>query len=200
MMVAEPPPNVNERTSPENTIRRDAQVEARAMSTDALLQWQDVLRIDVADPDPSFPGPIGRYFASERLAAAEAELVRREQLANTAPHLIQANTRTHEAWLDLARTVRERVDLPEVFHTLVGSVRPAGRNGRRGAPEFSASCPSCGGENRLRLWGGPDGRAWCRQCRWSADVIALVQSYAPGCAAFRDAVKWLANIAAIEAA
>ncbi len=199
MMVAESPPSVNEQPPPSD-IRRDAQVESRSMSTDALLQWRDVLALDVADPDPDYPGPIGRYLASERLAAVDAELARREQLANTAPHLIQANTRTHEAWCDLARTVRERVDLPEVFYTLVGPVRPAGRNGRRGAPEFSASCPACGGENRLRLWGGPDGRAWCRQCRWSVDVVALVQAYAPGSAAFRDAVKWLANIAAIEAA
>ncbi len=199
MMVAESPPSVNDQPPPSD-IRRDAQVEARSMSTDALLQWRDVLALDVVDPDPDYPGPTGRYLASERLAAVHAELVRREQLANTAPHLVQANDRTHEAWLDLARTVKERVDLPGLFHLLVGSTRPAGRNGRRGAPEFSASCPACGGENRLRLWGGPDGRAWCRQCRWSADVVALAQAYAPGCAAFRDAVKWLATIATAEVA
>ncbi len=199
MMVAEPHPNVNE-PPPPSGIRRDAEIECRLMSTDALLVWREVLALDLASADDNYPGPVGRYLASERISAVDSELSRREHLISTAPHLIQANTRTHEAWCELARTLRERVDLPEIFHMLVGSVRPVGRNGRRGAPEYAAACPLCGGTDRLRLWGGPDGRAWCRACNWSVDVVALVQSYAPGCAAFRDAVKWLTNIAAIEAA
>ncbi|MDP9472192.1 MAG: hypothetical protein M3Q71_16260 [Chloroflexota bacterium] len=195
MMVAEPPPNVND-PPPPSDIRRDAEIECRLMSSDALLVWREVLALDLASPDGNYPGPVGRYLASERISAVDAELARREQLASQAPHIVQANTRTHEAWCELARTLRERVDVAELFHTLAGPVTPAGRNGRRGAPEYSAACPACGGDDRLRLWGGPDGRAWCRQCGWSADVVALAQSFAPGCSNFRDAVKWLATIAA----
>lgn len=187
-------------TPAHSTIRRDAQVESRTMSSDALLAWRDVLALDAADPDSDYPGPVGRYLASERLAAVETELLRREQLAQTAPRLVKAHAQTHDAWRDVARVIRERVEVPDLFHALVGSITPAGRNGRRGAPEYSASCPACGGEDRLRLWGGPDGRAWCRQCNWSADVITLAQSFAPRCAAFRDAVTWLAAIAHAEVA
>ncbi len=182
------------------TTRLDAQLDARAMGSDALLTWRDVLALDAADPDPDYPGPVGRYLASERLAVVDAELARREQLARTTPRLMKTSARTHDAWRDLAHAVRERIDLPGLFHQLVGPVKPAGRNGRRGAPEYSASCPVCGGTDRLRLWGGPDGRAWCRQCEWSVDVVALAQSFAPGCTAFRDAVKWLAVLASVEAA
>ncbi|MDP9354535.1 MAG: hypothetical protein M3R02_04500 [Chloroflexota bacterium] len=180
------------------TTRLDAQLDARAMGSDALLTWRDVLALDAADPDPDYPGPVGRYLATERLAAVETELLRREQLAQATPRLVRAQTQTHNAWRDVARVVRERVEVPDLFHALAGPIAPAGRNSRRGAPEYSASCPACGGEDRLRLWGGPDGRAWCRQCNWSADVIALAQSFAPGCAGFRDAVTWLATIAHAE--
>lgn len=198
-MVTETPSAVNE-PPPSDMIRRDAQIEARLMSTDALLVWRELLELDLASPDPDYPGEIGRYLASERLVVVDTELGLREHLTQAAPHIVRDRSRTHEAWLELARTVREHVDLPELFHQFVGPIQPAGKNGRRGAPEFSASCPACGGNDRLRLWGGPDGRVWCRGCRWSADAIALVQSYVPGCAAFRDAVKFLANIATAEVA
>ncbi len=197
MIAGSAPPALDtDRPQLPDTIRRDAHITARAMSTDALLAWRDTLALDVADPDPDYPGPVGRYLASERLAAVDAELERRDRLAATAPHIVRANAQRAEDWRDLARVIRERVDVPELFRALVGPVTPAGRNGRRGAPEYAAPCPVCGGDDRLRLWGGPDGRAWCRQCDWSADAIAVAQSFAPGCSSFRDALTWLATNAA----
>ncbi len=192
---------MNTTVAPDTTIRQATQVEARQLSTDALLQWADVLRLDLADNDPDYPGEVGRLLASDRLEVVEAELSRREQLASQAPHIVRANSQAYELWLEVAREAKARVGVPDLFHALVGPIKPAGRNGPRGGvPEFSASCPACGGEDRLRLWGGPNGQAWCRQCGWKADAIALVQSFAPGCSTFREALTWLTGIAATEVA
>lgn len=43
--------------------------------------------------------------------------------------------------------------------------------------EYHAPCPKCGGEDRLVVWPQPEQgnpRAWCRQCGWSGDVLALL--------------------------
>lgn len=49
------------------------------------------------------------------------------------------------------------------------------RVGRSNGGEWAASCPLCGGRDRLRAWPSPpDGRprAWCRQCGRSGDALA----------------------------
>ena len=180
---------------PESTTYREAVACARDKSPDALAQWRDVLTVDVADPDPDYPGPVGRHLAAEGLRAVDAELARRERVARVAGGVATRADRDHDGWRDLARIVSERVAVPDVLTACGQTMTPAGHNGRRGAMEYAGACPVCGGSDRLRSWDGPHGRAWCRVCGWSADVIAVAQSLAPGCAHFRDAVRWLATLA-----
>ena len=173
-------------------VYRDAAADARHMSVDALLSWRDALIADLADDDPDCPGPVGHYLAAERLRAVDAELARRERLSRVGRGVASPADRTYQAWSDLARAVTISVDVPALMAMTGHLLTPAGHNGRRGVPEYSAACPVCGGTDRLCVWGGPNGRAWCRQCQWSADAIAIAQSFLPGCGSFRDAVKWLA--------
>jgi len=166
--------------------------DARHLSVDALLSWRDVLNADLADDDADYPGPTGRCLAGERMRAVDSELARRERLSRIGRGVASPADRTYEAWRDLARAVTERVDVPELMEMTGHLLTPAGHNGRRGVPEYHASCPVCGGEDRLVVWGGPNGRCWCRQCGWTADAITIAQSFLPGCSGFRDSVKWLA--------
>jgi len=180
---------------PESTTHREAVACARHMSPDALAAWRDVLAVDVADPDPDYPGPTGRHLAAERLRAVDGELARRERVARIAGGAATPADRAHEDWRELARVVSERVAVPDVLIACGVPMHPVGYSARRGAVEYAGPCPLCAGTDRLRAWHGPDGRCWCRRCSWSADAIAVAQSLAPGCQGFRDAVQWLATMA-----
>src|SRR5215216_2982039 len=65
----------------DSTIFTDALIDARGYSTDALLAMAETFAIDVADPDPDWPGESGRFLASERLRAIQTELERRKRIA-----------------------------------------------------------------------------------------------------------------------
>lgn len=44
--------------------------------------------------------------------------------------------------------------------------------------ECAGACPFCGGHDRFVVWLAStdhDGRAWCRRCAWSGDVMRLYQ-------------------------
>ncbi len=171
-----------------NETYRDALVDARQLSTDALLSLTDALSFEVADDDPDWPGAIGRYLAGERLRAVRTELERRIRLVATGK--VANAGQTYARWRDLARVIRDRVEVPLVFQLAGYELRPAGRNGRRGVAEYAGPCPVCGGTDRLRVWAGPNGRAWCRHCRWSADALTAAQSlFGEG---FRDTARRLA--------
>jgi len=103
----------------------------------------------------------------------------------------------YRAWLAVAREVRERIDLPWLFDRLGYGLHPAGHNGRRGAAEWAGACPLCAGTDRLRVWSGPNGRAWCRRCGWSADAIVAAQSLDRSLAGFYPAVAFLAGLLGI---
>ncbi len=173
-----------------------AQIAARDMSTDALMAWVEVLAIDMEDRDPDWPGPVGRFIAGERHHAAMAELDRRVRIFSMPDSKASAYARDREHWAALARTVRESVSVPEVLALVGCHIRMTGTNRPQGGTEFHSDCPVCrDGVDRLVSWDGPNGRAWCRKCRWSADVIAIAQGLMPGCEHFRDAVKTLAKLA-----
>jgi len=180
---------------PDDFLSRDAKAEAKHLSVDALLSWRDVLTADLADDDPDCPGPAGRHLAAERRRAVDAEIARRDRLSRIGRGVASPADRTYEAWRDLARVVSERADVPDLMAACGHVLTARSRNDRPGGPEYSAACPVCGGTDRLCVWGGPNGRAWCRQCGWSADAVVLAQSFVPGCETFRDAVKWLASVA-----
>lgn len=174
---------------------KDAEADCRHKSSDALLQWKDAVVADLADDDADYPGPVGRELAGARLCAIDAELSRRERLSRLNRGVASPSDQRYEQWRELARVVSERIDVVELMAICGHVLTPAGFNTRRNAREYAGSCPVCGGTDRLRCWGGPNGRAWCRQCHWSADAIAIAQSFLPGCEGFRDAVRTLAIMA-----
>jgi len=59
--------------------------------------------------------------------------------------------------------------------------------------EHAGPCPSCGGDDRFRVWPkeGESGRFWCRRCDWSGDGIDLLRSEHGGCHSFPDACRAL---------
>lgn len=198
MTTAPPVANLSPLQAPSLTYR-DAVAEARHKSPDALLQWRDVLTADLADDDGNFPGVAGRELAAERLRAVDAELSRRERLSRLNRGVASPADQRYEQWRELARIVCDRIDIPELLALCGHDLTPAGFNAPRGAREYAGACPVCGGTDRLRCWGGSNGRAWCRQCHWSADAVAIAQSLLPGCESFRDAVRWLAVMAGTAA-
>jgi len=168
---------------------------ARNMGEDELLAESDILLATVADDDDDFPGVVGRDLAGERLRAVQDELDRRSRLRAMGTVRFRETVQTHEAWRDLARTVRDRVPLPDLLEYANYPFTYAGMNGRRNQREYEAACPLCGGTDRFRIWDGPNGAAWCRGCRLHWDVVAAAQSLLPGCSRFRDAVEALAVLA-----
>ncbi len=186
--IAQPDPTENP-----SAIYRDAEVEARSLSTDALLAGIEVCALDVEDPDPEWPGETGRWLAAERIRAYEAELERRTRIIRLPDSKAATYARDHDAWLELARTVRETVPISEVL-LLVGY--PPSRHGET---EYHGPCPACGdGTDRLVSWDRPRSRCWCRRCGWRGDAISTLQEFYPGLSHFRDAVRFLAGLAALS--
>ncbi len=176
--------------TPLDDIFIDAQVTARAMSTDELLAWLEVLLLDIEDLDPVWPGPVGRELATERHRAAEAELDRRVRIFSLPNSQAKQYSQDRETWAQLAREVRERVDCAEVLLLIGYPPRTVGR-------EMHGGCPQCGeGDDRLLI---RRDKVWCRRCGLKTDAIGLVRSFMPGEAGFRDAVRFLTRLAAMEA-
>lgn len=168
---------------------RAARIDAREYSTDALLALADTFAIDATDPDPGFPGPVGRFLASERLRACRDELARRERLYRLNTGVPSPTDRRYEQWRSLAQLVRDRVDLVDVFEALAYQLHDTGPH------EAHAACLVCGGVDRLVIRRDPPGRCWCRKCGWKGDVITVTMSLRQE--GFRDATGWLANHAGI---
>jgi hypothetical protein len=176
MSIAQPPPTVT---------FTEMQTLARTMTVDALLAEHDVLAATVADPGDAWPGDVGRHLAGERLKAITDEIIRRERLQRMGLFAARESTARYEAWRDVARIVRERVTMVAVLERAGWPVFPSGR-------EHHGPCPACGGEDRLVVW---PSRAWCRGCNLSWDVVAAAESLIPGCESFREAVRYLAEMA-----
>ena len=132
----------------------------------------------------------------DRYEILKSELDRRKRVAVQGGP--SPNEKRYEDWRLLATDIRHRVDLPELFDRLGYSLRRAGTNSRRGCDEYSGSCPVCGGTDRLRVWAGPDGLAWCRQCGWSADAIVVAQSLDRSLDRFYAAVRFLAEFCGLQ--
>ncbi len=158
---------------------------ARSMTVDALLAEHDVLAATVADPGEDWPGDTGRYLAASRLTAVAEELARRERLQRLNRYAPRESTERYEAWRDVARVVRERVPMIDVLERAGWPTFPNGR-------EYHGPCPACGGEDRFVVW--PE-TAWCRQCHLSWDIVTAAESLIPGCERFRDAIRYLAEMA-----
>lgn len=176
------------RPAPESRVFRDAQADARNASRDTLQAFAGTFTSISLDPEADL---FERFNASERLRAFEQEIASRHRVDRLTNREATRVDRNHAAWSDLAAIVKERVDILEVFtHTGYPphDVRPA---------EAHAPCPVCGGTDRLVIRRDPPGRCWCRACGWSGDTIAVAMSLNQ--CGFRDAVRWLADIAGEQA-
>jgi hypothetical protein len=147
---------------------------------------RDVFRDDASDPDLD---ETARYMAAERFRAFDDELNRRIRIIQLDPKTAARRTREYEDWRALADDVKRRVTVREVLE-LCGFPITDERSGEAHAP-----CPVCGGHDRLVIW---PTRCLCRQCRWSADALAVAMSYLPGCTHFRDAVRLLDDLASVK--
>lgn len=169
----------------DDAVYREALIAARDYSADALLSFADAFAATVADADAEFPGEVGRTLAATRLRAVRAELQRRERLSRIAAGVASPADRSYLAWRDLAQAVKDRADMLRVFDDCGYHLHDWD------AKEAHASCPACGGTDRLVITPGPPDLCWCRQCDWGGDVVTVTMSLR-GCV-FRDAVSWLAR-------
>lgn len=171
----------------------DARAEARHMSLDALQAQAGTYASIVDDPGAD---PVERFNAAERRRAYSEEIDHRERVAAKVGDSAMEIDPHREGWKALAEIVKERTSVPEILQFGGIAATRTGRNRRHGANEYHSACPACGdGVDRLVSWDGPNGRVWCRRCEWSADAIGVTRSVIPGCTHFRDAVRFLADLA-----
>lgn len=178
----------------------DDELDWRCERYEIELATTEMRWAGVADPDVrASTVELDRFLASERLRAllAEQELRRWARLA---PDGGNRYAERSAAWTELAREVAERTDIVELLTRSGYPLTRRGRDARRsGGYEWNGPiCPNCGaGNDRLVVFDGPRGRAWCRNCRWSADSIAVAMTILQ--CGFREAVAALAEALAIRA-
>lgn len=148
------------------------------------------LQYDLADLEQYDPATaeVVRILVGGRLRLATAELARRVALHAAGGDVPDPNAPDYAAWRDLARDLRERADILELFAT-------AGVPLQRDGKESSGPCPLCGGADRFRVWTAEDGRRpgfWCRRCGTSGDAISVYRDLLVPGASFFDAVRVLA--------
>ncbi len=173
----------------------DAQADAQTYSRDALEASVEAFASVTDDPDAD---PVEIILAVDRLTAFTQELTRRDRVNRISTGTASGHDRSWDAWRDLARVVRERVETPDILILAGIPMRKTGAS--RGRDEWHGPCPVCGeGDDRLAAWSGPYGRLWCRRCEWSGDVISAA-SLIVKTGQFRDAVRFLAELAGLEGA
>lgn len=188
---------VNNSPPIESAVLREARVIVRGFSMDAIKEGLAVASVDAEDSDETV-----RFYGRERLRALEEEFERRVRIISVPGSKAAEYNRDYEEWAQLASEVRERVTVPEVLALIGCHIRSSGTNRKTGETEFHSDCPACrDGVDRLVSWDGPNSRCWCRRCDFGpADTIAVTRSFVPGCQGFRDAVKFLSSLAALEQA
>jgi hypothetical protein len=168
------------------------EVAAVRWTVDQIDYRIEVLEENLALP-PEWWGEVGILIAREELDVLLGERDRRKRARALLGGDASKRDRTRQAWVDLARMVKERVTIPEVLQLAAYPVRQTGAN------EWHSACPACGeGDDRLVIWTGVKPGAWCRRCENSFDAISLCQSLIPECGEFRDAVRFLARLATLN--
>jgi hypothetical protein len=110
--------------------------------------------------------------AAATLAAARAEWQRRVRLHGAGADVPDPRDRRYQAWSELARQVRERASIVQVFAEAGFDFEQ-----RAGGREWCGPCPLCRGKDRFRVFAGPPGRYWCRRCGLTGDVITAARSF-----------------------
>lgn len=173
--------------------------EYRALPDDELLDALDFDERAVLDLAHEIAGDAtGQRLLTVRRDAARAEFARRveHRRAGQRRRSLGNAGLSSVDWAATAADVRARHGgIAELLtSTSAGThLRRAGRSTARG-DEWCGPCPdpACGGRDRFRVWSGPPGRYWCRQCRQTGSVIDAYQLAHPH-ATFREAVAALAG-------
>lgn len=169
-----------------------AAVDCRDLGTGELVTLFESLRYEVADLDGLYgDDPLARHLLAIRYQAVRDELHRRRRLSLAGHDVPDPRAAGDDAWRDLTREVRQRASILHLLtdHVHAGLTR-VGRNGRRDCDEYAGACPWCGGRDRFRVWPGPPGACWCRQCGFHGDVITVFRQHTG--AGFREAVRFAA--------
>ncbi len=163
------PPAVS---TPPIPLARAERVAVRALGTAELGAFIDTLRVDLADmSDDSASAAVEHVLAETWLGPARAEWRRRQHLHATGADVADPDAASYAAWRDVARAVRERADIVAVFEAADFAFM------RKGRAEYAGPCPLCVGTDRFRLFVGPPGRYWCRQCGLTGDVITAARNF-----------------------
>lgn len=141
-----------------------------------LLDRSDALRHASATLKDSESDQIIGALVEVRSLSVNRELAQMRRQARNSPDLPNPDDARYQEWADLAAQIRARVDLPELIKSYGYPLHRDGTNSRRGAAEWAGPCILCGGKDRFRVWSGPNGQAWCRQCGWGGDAIVIVRS------------------------
>lgn len=167
----------------------EMQVAVRAMSMDEKMASLEVVLTDLERGDLD---DTGRVFALKRKRVLEEDIEQCIRILAVPDSRAAKYAADREAWAELAREVRQRVDIAEVLLLVGFPPRQIGR-------ELHGPCPACrDGDDRLLVRSGPEGRCWCRRCGFRGDAISVVRSFMPGMSGFRDAVRTLARLASMN--
>lgn len=177
------------RVTPDRTLPID-------LPTVELRARLEALRYTSADLAALY-GPeaeYSRWVLGELEQALRRELARRERLWRAGADVPDPRDARWDAWLALAREVRERADIVQVLADAGHQVYDTGGySRRRDAREYAGPCPWCGGRDRFRVWRGRDSGYWCRRCGVAGDAITATRNLIPGCEGFVAAVAYLAR-------
>ncbi len=111
----------------------DLAVTVRNMGNAELLDWRECLGWDLLEPGyaDDDTNALARFMATERIAAVDAELARRECAARIASGVASPTDATQSAWADVARELRDAVPVPVALERLAHPMRRVGRDRER---------------------------------------------------------------------
>lgn len=155
-----------------------------------LQSEEDVLRYKLAAAQHLEPGAqdVVSLLDGWRPEAVTSALEERERLFATDEDVPDPNRADCVAWRNLVRRIREEADL-------VPDLETAGFTLQRDGREYAATCPSCGGSRRYRVWSAADGKrpgGWWRVCALYDDPTSANRNYLVPGSGFFDAVRYYA--------
>lgn len=155
-----------------STRDRDALIHYRALGDAELGALHDALRYEVADVAGLYDGDATvRLLLDAYERAASEEIARRQRLHRAGANVPNPFDRRYQAWVDLAREVRQQADIIRVFADGGYWLKQTGVN------EWHGQCFVCGeGRDRLLVRTDPPGRYWCRRCGLTGDVISAARN------------------------
>lgn len=170
-MVAHPP----DEHSPDY---RDAMALYRTLTFEEIGALADSIAYQLAAIQEQYSPfyDVELYRLTEQSKAISDDIARRERLYSAGYDVPDPAAIEYEQWRELAELVRDRASILDVAESAGWPLSYAGKNKRRNCKEYAGACIACGGTDRFRVWTGPPGGYWCRQCGISGDVITFYRN------------------------